>query len=175
MSESARKRNPSGGRRKDFPFESAELLEKAGYELRSERPVIVRCFDSRLDAVFAAFVEANGWSHKDVISLPGGARALASNEPADATAREAILDAIKIAVRAHRAKWVMLTIHFDCQGYGTAFPSDEVEREKQKRDLAEAVRFVSENLPADFFVEGRYVDGHGIHPVNSGGTESIEG
>jgi len=165
MSETAQKAKELEGRRKDFPFESPELLEKAGYRLGYERPLIVRCFDSRLDAVFDAFLSKNGWSHQDVISLPGGARALASSDPADAAARQTILEAIKTSIAVHDAKWILLTIHFDCQGYGIAFSSDEAEREKQKRDIQEAVRFVTGNLSRDFFVEGRFVDGHGIHPV----------
>jgi hypothetical protein len=161
---SVRKRELEG-MRKDFVFESPELLEKAAYQLVYERPLIVRCFDSRLDAVFNAFLKENGWSHQDVISLPGGARALASNDSADAAARQTILEAIRTSIAAHEAKWILLTIHFDCRGYGIAFSSDEAEREKQKRDIQDAVRFVSENLSQDFFVEGRFVDGHGIHPV----------
>jgi hypothetical protein len=161
---SVRKRELEG-MRKDFVFESPELLEKAAYQLGYERPLIVRCFDSRLDAVFNAFLKENGWSHQDVISLPGGARALASNDSADAAARQTILEAIRTSIAAHEAKWILLTIHFDCRGYGIAFSSDEAEREKQKRDIQDAVRFVSENLSQDFFVEGRFVDGHGIHPV----------
>lgn len=151
--------------RRDFHFESQELLEKAGYTLGYERPLIVRCFDSRLDAVFEAFLKENGWSHKDVISLPGGARPLASSDAADAAARETVFQAIKTSIAAHEAKWILLTIHFDCKGYGIAFSSDAAERERQKRDIAEAVRYVGENLSSDFLVEGRYVDGHGIHPV----------
>lgn len=164
MSENAQKKE-SGGRRKDFLFESPELLAKAGYQLGYERPLIVRCFDSRLDRVFDALLEENGWSHKDVISLPGGARALAAKDPADAAARQTILEAIRTSIAAHDAKWILLTIHFDCKGYGTAFASDEAEREEQKRDIEEAVRFVRANLSPDCFVEGRFVDGHGIHPV----------
>lgn len=152
-------------RRKDFGFESREVLEKTGYALGYDRPIIIRCFDSRLDPIFAAFLKENAWSHKDVISLPGGARALASNEPADVAARQTILDAIRTGIAAHDAKWVLLTIHFDCRGYRIAFSSDEAEIEKQRQDLAEAVRFVSENLSPEFLVEGRYVDGHGIHPL----------
>lgn len=151
--------------RRDFPFESRELLEKAGYTLGYERPLIVRCFDSRLDAVFEAFLRENGWSHKDVISLPGGARTLASNDPADAAARQTVFEAIQTSIRAHEAKWILLTIHFDCKGYGITFPSEEAERKRQKRDLETAVRFVREKLSEEFFVEGRFVDGNGIHPV----------
>lgn len=162
---SIRRKKELSERRADFLFESPELLEKTGYTLGYDRPLIVRCFDSRLDAVFAAFLERNGWSHQDVISLPGGARALASNDSADAAARQTILEAIRTSIAAHDAKWILLTIHFDCRGYNIAFPNDEAEREKQKRDIQAAVRFVSENLSQDFFVEGRYVDGRGIHPV----------
>ena len=165
MSEAAQKMQELEGRRRDFLFESPELLDKAGYKLGYEKPLIVRCFDSRLDRVFDAFLKDNGWSHKDVISLPGGARALASDDPADVAARQTILDAIKTSIAAHDAKWILLTIHFDCRGYGIAFSSDEAERETQKLDIEEAVRFVSENLSPDFFVEGRFVDGRGIHPV----------
>jgi hypothetical protein len=152
-------------RRKDFSFESRELLEKMGYALGYEQPLIVRCFDSRLDPIFDAFLKENAWSHKDVISLPGGARGLASNDPADVAAKQTILEAIRTGIAAHDVKWIMLTIHFDCRGYGIKFPSDEAEKEKQKRDLEEAVRFVTENLSPEFFVEGRFVDGHGIHPL----------
>ena len=165
MSGIAEKMKELEGRRKDFLHASPELLEKAGYRLGYDRPLIVRCFDSRLDCIFDAFLKENGWSHKDVISLPGGARALASNDPADAAARQTIFQAIKTSIAAHDAKWILLTIHFDCRGYGIAFSSDEAERETQKLDIEEAVRFVSENLSPDFFVEGRFVDGRGIHPV----------
>jgi Putative carbonic anhydrase len=151
--------------RKDFPFESRELLEKVPYALGYDRPLIVRCYDSRLNPIFDAFLKEHAWSHKDVISLPGGARALASEDPADAAAKQAILDAIKTGISVHDAKWILLTIHFDCRGYRTAFSSDEAEQEREKRDLAEAVRFVSENVSPEFLVEGRFVDGHGIHPV----------
>ncbi len=165
MDETPHKVRELEGRRGDFPFESVELQEKAGYALGYERPLIVRCFDSRLDSVFEGFLKRNGWSHKDVISLPGGARALASNDSADAAAQETIFGAIQTSIRAHDAKWILLTIHFDCKGYGIAFPSEDAERERQKQDLAAAVRFVRGKLPPEFLVEGRYVDGRGIHPV----------
>jgi hypothetical protein len=165
MSEIARTMNELKERRKDFIFESRELSEKAGYALGYDRPLIVRCFDSRLDPIFAAFLGENGWSHEDVISLPGGARALASQDPADAAARQTIFQAIKTGIAVHEAKWIMLTIHFDCRSYGVTFPSDEAEQDQQKRDLEEAVLFVSANLPPEFFVEGRFVDGRGIHPL----------
>jgi carbonic anhydrase len=165
MSESAQRPEGLEKNREDFRFEAAELLKKTGYTLGYERPLIVRCFDSRLDTVFEAFLKENGWSHKDVISLPGGARALASRDEADAAARETVFQAIKTSIAAHDAKWILLTIHWDCKGYGIAFSSDKAERETQKRDIAEAVRYVSQNLSPEFFVEGRYVDGHGIHPV----------
>ena len=152
-------------RRRPFLFESAELRERVNYRLGYDRPLIVRCFDSRLDGVFHALIEENGWSHRDVISLPGGARALASKDPVDAAAKQAIIEVIKTGVKVHDAKWILLTIHFDCRGYRIAFSSDAAERERQKLDLIEAVRFARENLPSDFFVDGRYVDGNGIHPV----------
>lgn len=151
--------------RRDFPFESSELLQKEGYRLDYDRPLIVRCFDSRLDPIFDRFLKENGWSHRDMISLPGGARALASDDPADTAAKQTILAAIETSIAAHDAKWILLTIHFDCKGYRTAFPSDEAERERHKQDLAGAVRTLRERLSAAFFVEARYVDGNGIHPV----------
>ena len=165
MTEIAEKIKRLARDRKDFAFESGELREKSGYTLGYERPLIVRCFDSRLDGIFGSFVKENRWSHKDVISLPGGARTLASDDPADAASKQAILEAIDVSVRAHDARWILLTIHFDCKGYGVAFPSEEAERERHRSDLATAVRRVREKLPAEFFVEGRYVDGEGIHPV----------
>ncbi len=165
MSEFARKMKEFEERRRDFPFASREVREKTAYALGYDRPLIVRCYDSRLDPIFDAFFKENGWSHKDVISLPGGARALASKDPADDAARQAIFEAIKTGIAVHEAKWILLTIHFDCRGYGITFPSHEAEKERQKLDIAEAVRFVRANLPAEFFVEGRFVDGHGIHPV----------
>jgi len=165
MSELARKMKKFEERRRDFPFASQEVRGKTAYALGYDRPLIVRCYDSRLDPIFDAFFKENGWSHKDVISLPGGARPLASKDPADTAARQAIFEAIKTGILVHEAKWILLTIHFDCRGYGIAFSSDEAEKEKQKLDIREAVRFVSENLSPEFFVEGRFVDGHGIHPV----------
>jgi hypothetical protein len=173
MSEIAHKKKEMEERRRDFLFESKELLEKTAYTLGHDRPLIVRCFDTRLDAAFDALIKENGWSHKDVISVPGGARALASQDAADAAAKQTIFEAIKTGARVHDAKWILLTIHFDCMSYGITFPSDEAEIERQKLDIREAVRFVSENLPPEFLVEGRFVDGQGIHPVQGphGGSD----
>jgi hypothetical protein len=151
--------------RKDFSFESREVSERTGYALGYDCPLIVRCFDSRLDTIFDAFQRKNGWSYKDVISVPGGARVLGSQDPADAAAKQTIFQAIKTGIAVHEVKWILLTMHFDCRSYGITFPSDEAEQARQKRDLEEAVRFVSENLSPEFFVEGRYVDGRGIHPL----------
>lgn len=155
--------------RKDFLFESKELLEKAEYELGADRPLIFRCFDSRLDAVFDAFLAANGWSHKDVISIPGGALSLASNRPDDAEKKKILLGWVQDSIRLHSAKWAMFTIHFDCGGYkkdGTPeFVNDEAEIKRQMLDIVEAVRCAGANLPAGMFLDGRYIDGHGIHPV----------
>ena len=165
MTESVEKIKGLAEARRDFASASEELRERRGYTLGYERPLIVRCFDSRLDGIFSSFLKENGWSHKDLISLPGGARALASDHPADAASNQAIMEAIDVSIRAHDAKWIILTIHFDCKGYGIAFPSEAAERERQQGDLIEAVRRVREKLPADFLVEGRYVDNTGIHPV----------
>lgn len=167
MSERTDKIKEMAETRRDFPFESSELLKKAGYTLGYDRPLIVRCFDSRLDPIFDKFLKENGWSHRDVISLPGGARALASSDPADNAPKQAIFGAIETSIVAHEAKWILLTIHFDCKGYRMGFSSDEAEQERQKKDLVAAVRALREKLSTEFFVEGRYVDGHGIHPVQA--------
>jgi len=156
-----------GLERKDFPFESRELLENSHYELGYKRPLIFRCFDSRLDPVFDAFLKENGWSHKDLVSIPGGARLLGSNDRAEAAAKQLLLGWCKASVALHKAKWVILTVHLHCGDYKrfATFVNDEAERKRQASDLEWAVRFVQEELGPEVFVEGRYVDGHGIHPV----------
>lgn len=151
----------------DFPFESPELLQDTHYSLEYAKPAGFICIDSRQDPAVAEWLKVNGWSHKDFFRIPGGARLLASTDPADAAMKQGALAWCSFVYAHHGARWFIITTHVHCGDYAARvkFKNGEAEARRHLNDLEVAAENICKVTGPDAFVDMRRVDGHGIHPV----------
>src|SRR5215475_4347544 len=77
---------------------------------------IVWCFDNRFELVFHKFLKRIGIIYSDPIKVAGGAKCLAS--PNLEQDREFVLEQIRISMRLHDTRRVILMLHSDCGAYG---------------------------------------------------------
>src|SRR6266581_140492 len=82
---------------------------------------IVWCFDNRFELGFRKRI---GVVNSDPIKVAGGARCLAS--PEHESDREFVLGQIRVSMRLHGTRRVILMLHSDCGAYGglEAFAGD---------------------------------------------------
>lgn len=84
----------------------------------------VACIDDRFTGVVNQFEGAEGWAHVDRVRLAGGAKGLARHNPTDKTSvGHDLLEQIRVSIRLHKTKQIILTIHEGCGAY-TDMPKD---------------------------------------------------
>lgn len=130
---------------------------------------VVWCFDDRFHLAFAKFLRRSGVAATDVIKVAGGARCLAS--PASERDREFVLEQIRLSMRLHATRRVILMVHSDCGAYGglAAFAGDpRVEAEHHEQELRRAAEVLRTEIPA-LEVLGFFVDFEGVWAVDLGG------
>ncbi len=123
---------------------------------------VLWCFDDRFSAVCRKFLRRVGAARADVISIAGGAKALAS--PAYDAEREFVLGQIALSVRLHDCRRIILTLHSDCGAYGgvAAFQSNrQAETSHHWNELQRAANAVREQFPT-LAVETYFVDFGGV-------------
>jgi carbonic anhydrase len=123
---------------------------------------IVWCFDNRFELAFHKFLKRVGVLHSDPIKIAGGAKCLASPEPA--SDRDFVLEQIHKSIRLHGTQRVILMVHSDCGAYGglEAFESDPVAEAGHHRDeLHRAAAVLAKAIP-DIRVDGYFVDFDGV-------------
>ncbi len=141
--------------RKVFHFDSPT-------ELYSADAAVLWCFDDRFSTVCRKFLRRIGIQRADVISIAGGAKALAS--PQDQAERDFVLDQIAVSMRLHRSKRVILTLHSDCGAYGgiAAFGNRaDVEAAHHWQELARAADLTRRKFPGTA-IESYFVDFEGV-------------
>ena len=125
---------------------------------------IVWCYDNRFEAVFRKLLKRIGVIYSDPIRVAGGAKCLAVPRHGE---REFVLEQIRISMRLHNTRTVVLMLHSDCGAYGglAAFNNDPAqEAENHNNDLMRAAAFLQSEIPG-LTIKAFYVDFDGVFEV----------
>jgi len=123
---------------------------------------IVWCFDNRFEQGFRKFLKRIGIVNSDPIKVAGGARCLAS--PEHEGDREFVLEQIRISMRLHGTRRVILMVHSDCGAYGglAAFENDAAAEARHHRsELRRAKETLARQIPG-VQADGYFVDFEGV-------------
>jgi hypothetical protein len=123
---------------------------------------VVWCFDNRFEQSFRKFLKRQNVVYWDAIKIAGGTKCLAS--PDRETDRDFVLNQIRISMRLHQTKRVILMLHSDCAAYGgiEAFEGNaETERAHHREELRNGAQLLTKEIPG-IEVEGYFVDFEGV-------------
>jgi hypothetical protein len=148
--------------RKIFHFDSPRARYKCD-------AAVVWCFDNRFELLLQKVVKRLRLSYYDPIRIAGGTKYLASADSPDAERdRQFVLEQIRISMRLHETKTVILMLHSDCGAYGglAAFGGDaEKEARNHRTDLQLAASYLLSQIP-ELTVKTYFVDFEGVWEVN---------
>jgi len=134
---------------------------------------IVWCFDNRFELGFRKFLKRIGVNFSDPIKIAGGAKSLAS--PNLETDRGFVVDQIRISMRLHGTRRVILMLHSDCGAYGglaDGFGGDtRAEFVHHRAELIKATAALHEIFP-DLDVDSYFVDFDGVWEPNLAGSQA---
>jgi carbonic anhydrase len=108
---------------------------------------VLCCFDHRINLAVRKFLQKNAVVHPDMIVVAGGAKTLAS--PRNDFERDFILEQIRLSIRLHACRRVILMSHSDCATYGglAHFGGDrEAEARHHMQELGRASEVVTSNF-----------------------------
>jgi carbonic anhydrase len=128
---------------------------------------VLCCFDHRIGTVVKKFLKKQGIRRVDMIVVAGGAKTLAS--PRNDFEQDFILEQVRMSIRLHQTKRVLVMSHSDCATYGglAHFKGDRVaEVEHHRSELLRAAELLTVNFP-DISVEPYFVKFDGIWAVKS--------
>jgi carbonic anhydrase len=152
--------------RKVFHFDSASAPYVAD-------AAVLCCFDHRIGAAVRKFLKKQGIERADMIVVAGGAKTLAS--PRNDFEQDFILEQVRMSIRLHQTKRVMVMSHSDCATYGglAAFKGDQqAEADHHRTELLRAGDLLTANFP-NISVEPYFVKFDGIWEVkNATGAKS---
>lgn len=77
---------------------------------------VLCCFDQRIRQATNKFLKKQGIERPDMIVVAGGAKTLAT--PRNDFEQDFILEQIRMSIRLHQTKKVIVTCHSDCATYG---------------------------------------------------------
>lgn len=123
---------------------------------------VVWCFDNRFELLLRKLVKRLGIVYYDPIRIAGGTKYLAS--PDDENERQFVLNQIRLSIRLHETRHVILMLHSDCGAYGglSAFGGDSVkEAENHRGELQRAASYLLSQIP-DITVTPYFVDFDGV-------------
>src|SRR5215467_8551433 len=109
---------------------------------------IVWCFDNRFELALRKLVKRLELNYYDPIRIAGGTKCLAS--PEQENDREFVLKQIRISMRLHETKTVILMLHSDCGAYGglAAFENNtQHEAENHRQELHRAAACLKAEIP----------------------------
>jgi carbonic anhydrase len=141
--------------RKIFHFESQRERYKCD-------AAVVWCFDNRFELLLQKMVKRLGLKYYDPIRIAGGTKYLAS--PEQEFERQFVLEQIRLSMRLHETKTVILMLHTDCGAYGglAAFENDpQREAENHRQEMHRAARYLTEQIPG-LNVRAFFVDFEGV-------------
>ncbi len=128
---------------------------------------VLCCFDHRISTAVRKFLKKQAIERPDMIIVAGGAKTLAS--PRNDFERDFILEQVRMSIRLHQAKRVLVMSHSDCATYGglAHFKGDLAsEAAHHRSELLRAAELLISNFPA-IAVEPYFVNFDGVWEVNS--------
>jgi carbonic anhydrase len=141
--------------RKIFHFDSPRERYKCD-------AAVVWCFDNRFELLLQKMVKRLGLRYYDPIRIAGGTKYLAS--PEQEFERQFVLEQIRLSMRLHETKTVILMLHSDCGAYGglAAFENDpQRESENHRQEMHRAAQYLAEQIPG-LNVRAFFVDFEGV-------------
>ena len=153
--------------RKIFHFDSPDAPYVAD-------AAVLCCFDYRINRAVRKFLKKQGIEQADMIIVAGGAKTLAS--PRNDFEQDFILEQVRMSIRLHQTKRVLVMSHSDCATYGglAHFKGDRAaEAAHHRGELLRAGELLTTNFPG-ISVEPYFVKFDGVWEV-SRAAEKKEG
>src|ERR1700687_3117836 len=126
---------------------------------------VLCCFDHRISTAVRKFLKKQGIEPPDMIVVAGGAKTLAS--PRNDFEQDFILEQVRMSIRLHQTKRVMVMSHSDCATYGgrAHFKGGrQAEADHHRSELLRAGELLTSNFP-NISVEPYFVKFDGIWEV----------
>jgi carbonic anhydrase len=126
---------------------------------------VLCCFDQRISTAVRKFLKKQAIERADMIVVAGGAKTLAS--PRNDFEQDFILEQVRMSIRLHQTKRVLVMSHSDCATYGglVHFKGDRAaEAEHHREELLRAGELLTANFP-DISVEPYFVKFDGVWEV----------
>jgi hypothetical protein len=123
---------------------------------------VLYCFDHRIGTAVRKFLKKQRIERPDLIVVAGGARTLAS--PRNDFERDFILEQVRMSIRLHQAKRVLVMSHSDCATYGglAHFQGDHAaEAAHHRSELLRAAELLTKTFPG-ILVEPYFVKFDGV-------------
>jgi carbonic anhydrase len=123
---------------------------------------VLCCFDHRISTAVRKFLKKQGIERADMIIVAGGAKTLAS--PRNNFEQDFILEQVRMSIRLHQTKRVLVMSHSDCATYGglAHFKGDrQAEADHHRSELLRAGELLTSNFP-NISVEPYFVKFDGI-------------
>ena len=124
--------------------------------------VVLCCFDHRIQQVTRKFLKRREILQPDWIIVAGGAKTLAS--PNNDFEKDFILEQIRMSIRLHRTRRVVLTVHSDCATYGGLAVyggNRQAESDHHLQELDRAAKVVRASFP-DVEIVTYFIDFEGV-------------
>jgi carbonic anhydrase len=126
---------------------------------------LICCFDHRINRAVRKFMKKQGIQRPDLIIVAGGAKTLAS--PRNDFEQDFILEQVRMSIRLHQTKRVIVMSHSDCATYGglAQFKGDkQAEAEHHRNELVRAGELLTTHFPG-ISVEPYFVNFDGIWEI----------
>lgn len=126
---------------------------------------VLCCFDHRISTAVRKFLKKQNVGRADMIVVAGGAKTLAS--PRNDFEQDFILEQVRMSIRLHQTRRVMVMSHSDCATYGgiAHFKGDqEAEASHHRSELLRAGEILTTNFPG-ISVEPYFVKFDGVWEV----------
>jgi carbonic anhydrase len=133
---------------------------------------VLCCFDHRISTAVREFLKKQDIERPDMIIVAGGAKTLAS--PRNDFEQDFILEQVRMSIRLHQTKRVLVMSHSDCATYGglANFNGDrDAEAEHHRGELLRAAELLTATFPG-ISVEPYFVKFDGIWAVKSADVQS---
>jgi carbonic anhydrase len=128
---------------------------------------VLCCFDHRISRALRKFLKKQAIERADMIVVAGGAKTLAS--PRNDFEQDFIIEQVRMSIRLHQTKRVMVMSHSDCATYGglTHFKGDRAaEAAHHRTELLRARELLTSNFP-HLSVEAYFVNFEGVWEVTA--------
>src|ERR1700723_2248759 len=128
---------------------------------------VLCCFDHRISRAVRKFLKKQAIERADMVVVAGGAKTLAS--PRNDFEQDFILEQVRMSIRLHATKRVLVTSHSDCATYGglAHFKGDlDAEAEHHRAELLRARDLLTSNFPG-ISVEPYFVKFDGVWEVKN--------